>query len=86
MFSDCVECMSCSDNVVRCGLTPKLKDVNVLLDILDFKSYTVDQLKMVGVPNKTDNVMVFNPPGQEFGITSVVVSAFYLFVDGFAAV
>ncbi|CAH1399831.1 unnamed protein product [Nezara viridula] len=70
---DCVECMSCSDNVVRCGLTPKLKDVNVLLEILDFKSYTVDQLKMVGVPKGSDNVMVFNPPGQEFGLTSVII-------------
>lgn len=70
---DCVECMSCSDNVVRCGLTPKLKDVNVLLEILDFKSYTVDQLKMVGVPNRTHNVMVFNPPGQEFGLTTVII-------------
>ncbi|XP_066908088.1 mannose-6-phosphate isomerase [Halyomorpha halys] len=70
---DCVECMACSDNVVRCGLTPKLKDVNVLLEILDFKSYTVDQLKMVGVPKGTGNVMVFNPPKQEFGLTRVTV-------------
>lgn len=31
---DCVECMASSDNVVRCGLTPKLKDVDTLLEML----------------------------------------------------
>ena len=27
---DCVECMACSDNVVRAGLTPKWKDVSTV--------------------------------------------------------
>jgi mannose-6-phosphate isomerase len=30
------ECMNNSDNVVRGGLTPKLKDVKTLLEILPF--------------------------------------------------
>jgi mannose-6-phosphate isomerase class I len=33
---DCVECMACSDNVVRAGLTPKLKDVETLVQMLTF--------------------------------------------------
>lgn len=30
---DCIECMATSDNVVRVGLTPKLKDVDTLVDM-----------------------------------------------------
>jgi mannose-6-phosphate isomerase len=33
---DCVEVMACSDNVVRAGLTPKLRDVNVLCSMLEY--------------------------------------------------
>jgi mannose-6-phosphate isomerase len=36
LFGDGVECMACSDNVVRAGLTPKFKDVAVLCDMLDY--------------------------------------------------
>ncbi len=32
---DLVECMACSDNVVRGGLTPKIKDIPTLLSMLD---------------------------------------------------
>lgn len=30
---DCVECMATSDNVLRCGLTPKYKDVKTLFSV-----------------------------------------------------
>ncbi|CAJ1400722.1 unnamed protein product [Effrenium voratum] len=33
---DIVECMACSDNVVRGGLTPKFKDVEVLCSMLNY--------------------------------------------------
>ncbi|XP_953503.1 mannose-6 phosphate isomerase, putative [Theileria annulata] len=32
---DCVEIMKCSDNVIRCGLTPKLKDTKLCLRLLE---------------------------------------------------
>ncbi len=32
----CIECMACSDNVVRAGLTPKFKDVDQLCSMLTF--------------------------------------------------
>lgn len=35
---DCIECMAPSDNVVRSGLTPKFKDVDVLCDMLTYRS------------------------------------------------
>lgn len=34
---ECVEIMANSDNVVRAGLTPKFKDVDVLVDMLTYK-------------------------------------------------
>jgi len=35
---DCIECMALSDNVVRAGLTPKLKDVETLMFMLHYRS------------------------------------------------
>eukprot|EP00405_Crypthecodinium_cohnii_P056024 CAMPEP_0206632912 /NCGR_PEP_ID=MMETSP0325_2-20121206/69176_1 /ASSEMBLY_ACC=CAM_ASM_000347 /TAXON_ID=2866 /ORGANISM="Crypthecodinium cohnii, Strain Seligo" /LENGTH=179 /DNA_ID=CAMNT_0054158503 /DNA_START=173 /DNA_END=712 /DNA_ORIENTATION=+ len=37
LSGDIVECMACSDNVVRGGLTPKYKDVEVLCEMLVYK-------------------------------------------------
>lgn len=37
LSGDIVECMSCSDNVVRGGLTPKFKDIEVLCEMLQYK-------------------------------------------------
>lgn len=34
---DCIECMAPSDNVIRSGLTPKFKDVDVLCDMLTYR-------------------------------------------------
>jgi len=36
IYGELCECMINSDNVVRGGLTPKLKDVKTLLEILPF--------------------------------------------------
>ena len=33
---DLIECMTCSDNVIRGGLTPKFKDVDTLVSSLDY--------------------------------------------------
>ncbi|GAB5366055.1 hypothetical protein AAMO2058_001111400 [Amorphochlora amoebiformis] len=35
---DCIECMACSDNVVRAGLTPKLRDTPTLCSMLTYKA------------------------------------------------
>lgn len=40
LLGDCVECMACSDNVVRAGLTPKFKDVDTLVNMLTFNPQT----------------------------------------------
>ena len=40
---DCLEIMATSDNVIRCGLTAKFRDVDLLCDILDY-SYKMPKL------------------------------------------
>ena len=42
-FTDCLECMACSDNVVRAGLTPKFKDIDTLCSMLDYQPGPVDR-------------------------------------------
>ena len=58
---DCVEAMACSDNVVRAGLTPKFKDVDVLCDML---SYTM-QRPWVYAPDPSGHTL-YAPPVPEF--------------------
>ena len=38
LSGDCIECMANSDNVVRLGLTKKLRDVDVMMEMLNFES------------------------------------------------
>jgi mannose-6-phosphate isomerase len=37
LYGDIVECMACSNNVVRAGLTPKLRDVDTLVEMLTYE-------------------------------------------------
>lgn len=37
IYGDCIECMALSDNVVRAGLTPKHKDVEILSKMLTYR-------------------------------------------------
>jgi mannose-6-phosphate isomerase len=48
---DCIECMAPSDNVIRSGLTPKFKDVDVLCDML---TYSTGKLSTVVHPIQSD--------------------------------
>lgn len=44
--TDCLECMACSDNVVRAGLTPKFKDIDTLCSMLDYQPGPLDRFRM----------------------------------------
>lgn len=37
IYGECIECMATSDNVVRAGLTPKKRDVEILCSMLSYK-------------------------------------------------
>lgn len=60
---DLIECMACSDNVVRAGLTPKYKDVETLLEVIDC-SPSVSGIFAPSVG--ADGFLVVSTPTEEF--------------------
>ncbi|CAF0724058.1 unnamed protein product [Adineta steineri] len=60
LHGECIECMACSDNVVRAGLTPKFKDISTLIDMLDYAPLTVEQTKFRG-KRISENTTQFDP-------------------------
>lgn len=72
---DCVECMACSDNTVRAGLTPKFLDVPTLCAML---SYTPgpgrDRLFAPTQSPQDPCLAVFDPPVPDFTVMKVEVS------------
>ncbi|KAH8313825.1 hypothetical protein KR067_012307 [Drosophila pandora] len=69
---DCVECMACSDNVIRAGLTPKYKDVEQLLNSVNFVGVHPDLKKFM--PFRVDEqVQVYIPPVSDFAVISLKI-------------
>lgn len=60
IHGQCIECMACSDNVVRAGLTPKFKDIPTLIDMLDYQPLTIEQTKFPG-KKISENIIQFDP-------------------------
>lgn len=56
---DCVECMALSDNVVRAGLTPKLRDVETLCEMLTYSSGKPAFIDTVSID---DHTRLYRPP------------------------
>lgn len=70
---DCVECMACSDNVVRAGLTPKFRDVETLCDMLTYECMSAESVKFL--PQAEDNnTKIFKPPVPDFAVALTKVS------------
>ncbi|OWR48675.1 mannose-6-phosphate isomerase [Danaus plexippus] len=74
LSGDCVECMACSDNVVRAGLTPKYIDVATLIEMLDYNSYTTQE--MLFTPQLEDqNSCIWKPPVPDFAVVKIKVDS-----------
>ena len=72
LSGDCMECMACSDNVVRAGLTPKLKDVPTLIEILSYNCDPVSAKKFQ--PSREDECTeVFRPPVPDFAVAKITI-------------
>ncbi|KAJ2781005.1 Mannose-6-phosphate isomerase [Coemansia interrupta] len=72
---DCVECMATSDNVVRAGLTPKLRDVPVLVDMLTYEFGTPEAKLLKPVPFAgAKHSVVYDPPIDEFSVVKTALS------------
>ena len=74
LSGDCIECMACSDNVVRAGLTPKLIDVPTLCEMLIYQCPDDDKVeetfKFKAVPD-SDNSAVYNAPVPDFSFSKL---------------
>ena len=68
---NCIECMACSDNVVRAGLTPKLIDVDTLVGMLEYVPSTATERKFKPDIVKQENYVkeIYSPPVWDFAVT-----------------
>jgi mannose-6-phosphate isomerase len=68
-----IECMANSDNVVRAGLTNKFKDVETLINIID---YRFGKYEVLNSEQSVDEVK-FNTQAEEFEITLFNKSSYF---------
>ena len=73
LFGDGVECMACSDNVVRAGLTPKFKDVNVLCEMLDYSMRSIEDTKL-GFTKLNEFMIDYKPSVDEFSVQQIKIT------------
>lgn len=73
LSGDIVDCMACSDNVVRGGLTPKFKDIEVLCEMLRYEGEVPPSI----VPSeKAPGVFLYAAPElEEFQVTHAHLKA-----------
>ena len=74
LSGDCVECMACSDNVIRAGLTPKFKDVKQLLASLNYAGSSATS-KLFQPKVLDSNTNVFSPPVSDFAVVQITLTA-----------
>ncbi|KAM9313033.1 mannose-6-phosphate isomerase [Gastrophryne carolinensis] len=71
---DCVECMACSDNTVRAGLTPKFIDVDTLCEMLTYISAPAAAKLFTPTPFNGDrHALLYNPPVPDFTVIKIQV-------------
>lgn len=74
---ECIECMACSDNVVRAGLTTKYRDIDTLINMLDYKTVKDknDVLLSGKVAQQNDNQMLITTfaPTEEFKVDKITI-------------
>lgn len=70
---ECIECMACSDNVIRAGLTTKYRDVKTLINMLDYESVK-DNHDIFLTGEKCGSAITSYSPTSEFKIDKIVLS------------
>nr|XP_057932431.1 mannose-6-phosphate isomerase isoform X2 [Doryrhamphus excisus] len=74
--NDCIECMACSDNTVRAGLTPKYIDVNTLCEMLSYIPAPSAAKIFPSVQEGSDPcVTIYDPPVPDFTVMRIQVPA-----------
>lgn len=64
--------MACSDNVVRAGLTPKFKDVDILTQMLDYTCKSA-QDNLFEHLQQDECCKVYSPPVPDFAVDKLSV-------------
>lgn len=80
-FADLVECMACSDNVVRAGLTPKYIDKDTLCQMLTYNMKSAPENLFTPsvhplcpcVHPLCSCMQVYEPPVTDFGVRRITV-------------
>ncbi|WWC92563.1 mannose-6-phosphate isomerase, class I [Kwoniella dendrophila CBS 6074] len=76
---DIIECMATSDNVVRAGLTPKLRDVPTLVEMLTYEAGPGNKqlLKptIFGEDGNDESTKLYDPPIEEFSVLRIELQA-----------
>lgn len=78
IYGDCIECMACSDNVVRAGLTPKYIDVKTLCSLLNFNGAPAESKLFCGVKENSYTTL-FRPPVPDFAVARIKVPAYEIY-------
>ncbi|XP_052218643.1 mannose-6-phosphate isomerase-like isoform X2 [Dreissena polymorpha] len=73
LSGDCMECMACSDNVVRAGLTPKFIDTETLLHMLNYSGKPAAENKFQPAVSEENGCTLrrFTPPIPDFAVTEI---------------
>ncbi|WVQ84608.1 mannose-6-phosphate isomerase [Cryptococcus sp. DSM 104549] len=85
---DIIECMATSDNVVRAGLTPKLRDVPTLVSMLTYEAAPGNKQLLRPAPFSPEDsaTQLYDPPIAEFSVLRVELAeggkAAHRVVDG----
>lgn len=75
-MADIIECMATSDNVVRAGLTPKLRDVDTLIDMLTYEAGPASQQLLKPTPFEDgSNDLLYDPPIDEFSVVKISLNS-----------
>lgn len=72
LSGDCMECMACSDNVVRAGLTVKYVDVQTLCKMLDYTGRPPQKAIFSSIQDTEDPyATIFKPPVIDFAVIRI---------------
>ncbi|KAI0250502.1 mannose-6-phosphate isomerase [Lactifluus subvellereus] len=72
---DIIECMANSDNVIRAGLTPKLRDIPNLIGTLTYTAAPASRHVVKPLPfSATSSSTLYDPPISEFSVVSMALT------------
>lgn len=74
-LADIIECMANSDNVIRAGLTPKLRDLPNLVNTLTYTAAPASRHVVKPLPfSATSASTLYDPPITEFSVVTTALS------------